>query len=399
VNTDPLVVKFYPKKQPGGLPGDDATYLVDHHARSESLCQEALGWPSRFGPEFQSDQSIRADSRISGYEDEQAISSSGSSISSVPRIGLELAGRITGISEVIDTVTDVRALIAQPLEAPRTLFDRFLSNKEYHLRRLANLDFSSSTMNELLSVGTSALALMDLVSTAVDLFRTPEATLRSIVTAPYVVVKTALQNLRDLATHPKKAIPRLLKAFVQSPAQTVRRFFSAIGLRRRKKKKKRGGLDPAEMARRWNHFNDGVVESYGLAQSKWLLVPGRTFEDYHADVLHDALLWNTSDYHLFPSLLTDFLRKDLYQTVHRMSSRAHPPYTLAPPEVVLATHETVVFTNRLVQAVDEMLVVEHCHQKITIQTVIQVDSVERKVKTLSELVRNNRDKLRAKLRK
>ena len=391
---DPLAVSFWTPDR------ENSTYLVDRGALGPGVSDNST---------VDEDQLVRSDP-LDGLDDffggSRAVEGSRTShditlLRIVSTVG-QLTSQMVGVSAAVNTVSNLRLVLKQPLQAPRVLAERWLATVEGHVRHLQGFRFANlASPMALINVSSSALALLDVVSTIVELFRTPKDTLRALASLPYMTVKCALTNIRDLFTHPKRALPRMLKSIVMAPVQTVRRFLSAVGLRRRRRKR-RGAecqsmvvtIDPAEEARRQDVYIRDLATLYELARAKWFVVPTRTPEQYHHDVLRDATNWNMAEWHRFPGLLVENLQRDLFGVVHCLSPTAHPPFTVAPPNVILATREMVVKTVEAIASVNALSSANETHQQLTTANIGQMEVLENSVSRLSSLVRANQSRLR-----
>lgn len=323
---------------------------------------------------------------------------------------LNFAGEISGVGPALKELQKVRdileTLVRNPERGSIKVIAELFKQPEVMIRNVLNQPLSilqngekflnnpaANYMGAFAAVG-SILTFMSSVTWICDFCRDPKKTAIEVVKMPYTCIEGVVKLGISLIRNPEKATLQLFKSLIKAPEVTVKRFLTAVGLKKKKKRKHReepARSNPMEEARMAKKYANDLMNLYLLARSKWFIDPYKCIEEYHDDLLND---WNigiaapscVENYFNFPSFLASKLEQNDFDSIKLYSSKAHSSQPIVPLEIVGVFQEELVQLAKVEFASAAIAVAHEVHMTATDKLNAERERLSQNVNQLSSLL-------------
>ncbi len=333
---------------------------------------------------------------------------------------IDFSGQMTGIKPAIEEfrkLHDTMVVFAKnPAQGPIKLVSQILNTPGTKIKILlqgpqnilkgGKLFLNNPTFMGAVGVCGSILSVIESVTWAIEFMRDPKHMAKATLKAPITTVKTAAKMSVALIRDPRKTAIFLCKSVIKAPVETVKGFLRAIGLKKRKKKRSAPQprvLSPQEKTRIMKKYTNNLTALYGCAKVNWFIEPFKTLEEYHQDLLKDWEHIRENRIHCkhyvdFPAYLKAKFDQRDFNSIMRLSPRAHPKAAIPPVEVISA-YEDVGKAFVEVKAVSKVLDTA-TQVKAAVYKDLNAEraSLDQNVTQLKTLIDNNEDKIKQALR-
>lgn len=295
----------------------------------------------------------------------------------------DMVGEVMGLSAAAQEVIHIKGMLdrimetpsAAPLEIaqkllqyPTECWQNVTQIKEQLttalLRRIDN-SMTETILGCAAAVGV-VLNFINSVSWICEFARNPLKGAKDLMKMPYTIVKNAVSLCRNLIRDPVHAGKQFFQSILTYPAQTVKRFLCAVGLRRKKKRVQPPEPAPVLTAAQWQQLVEQYTRDlqalYFLVRAKGFVDPFLELEEYHLLLQADFGAFQASapggigpgSFFQFPAYLAGLLHHNSLLVLRCYSPRAHPDRPLFLPELLQEVEEVRELTKEVTKSLDAL---------------------------------------------